>query len=58
MAKERLDKHDSIHHELFDEDTAQVGSLGDIVEKHAGDAVFLSPAGKKRRRRGWRRGGF
>lgn len=43
MAQERLDKHDGIHHELFDEDTNQVGSLGDIVEKHAGDAVFLGP---------------
>ena len=38
----RLDKHDKIHHELFDEDTSQIGSLGDIVEKHAGDAVFLT----------------
>ncbi len=44
MAEERLDKHSKIHHELFDEDTAQVGSLGDLVEKHAGDAVFLTPA--------------
>jgi len=43
---ERLDKHDTIHHELFDEDTAQIGSLGDIVEKHAGDAVFLTPPEK------------
>ncbi len=43
MAEERLDKHDKIHHELFDEDTNQIGSLGDIVEKHAGDAVFLTP---------------
>ncbi len=42
----RLDKHDKIHHELFDEDTNQIGSLGDIVEKHAGDAVFLTPAEK------------
>ena len=42
MAQERLDKHDKIHHELFDEDTNQIGSLGDIVEKHAGDAVFLA----------------
>jgi len=42
MPNERLDKHDAIHHELFDEDTAQVGSLGDLVEKHAGDAVFLA----------------
>ena len=46
MAEERLDKHDGIHHELFDEDTSQVGSLGDIVEKHAGDAVFLTPPEK------------
>ena len=46
MAQERLDKHDAIHHELFDEDTGQIGSLGDIVEKHAGDAVFLPPAEK------------
>ena len=46
MAEERLDKHDKIHHELFDEDTNQVGSLGDIVEKHAGDAVFLTPPEK------------
>ncbi len=44
MAGERLDKHDKIHHELFDENTNQVGSLGDIVEKHAGDAVFLGPS--------------
>ena len=43
MATPRLDKHDKIHHELFDEDTNQVGSLGDIVDKHAGDAVFLTP---------------
>ncbi len=43
---ERLDKHDTIHHALFDEDTNQVGSLGDIVEKHAGDAVFLAPPEK------------
>lgn len=42
MSNERLDKHDAIHHQLFDEDTAQVGSLGDLVEKHAGDAVFLA----------------
>jgi len=46
MAQERLDKHEGIHHELFDEDTNQIGSLGDIVEKHAGDAVFLSPPEK------------
>ena len=43
MAEERFDKHDKVHHELFDEDTNQIGSLGDIVEKHAGDAVFLTP---------------
>lgn len=42
MSNERLDKHDAIHHALFDEDTAQVGSLGDLVEKHAGDAEFLA----------------
>lgn len=42
MSGERLDKHSKIHHELFDEDTAQVGSLGDLVEKHAGDAVFFA----------------
>ena len=46
MAGDRLDKHDKIHHELFDENTNQVGSLGDIVEKHAGDAVFLGPSEK------------
>ncbi|MCW3061439.1 MAG: hypothetical protein JWQ02_3260 [Capsulimonas sp.] len=46
MSDPRLDKHSSIHHELFDEDTAQVGALGDIVEAHAGDAVFLTPAEK------------
>ena len=44
--EKQLTKHDKIHHELFDEDTNQVGSLGDIVEKHAGDAVFLTPAEK------------
>jgi len=46
MTEERFDRHDAIHHELFDEDTNQVGSLGDIVEKHAGDAVFLTPPEK------------
>lgn len=46
MAQERLDKHDAVHHALFDEDTSQIGSLGDIVEKHAGDAVFLTPPEK------------
>ena len=46
MAQERLDRHDAVHHALFDEDTGQVGSLGDIVEKHAGDAVFLTPPEK------------
>jgi hypothetical protein len=40
----RLDKHDGIHHQLFDENTNQIGNLGDIVEAHAGDAVFLTPA--------------
>ena len=44
MAEKRLDRHGSKEaHELFDEDTAQVGSVGDIVDKHAGDAVFLTP---------------
>ena len=38
----RLDKHDAIHHQLFDENTNQVGNLGDVVEAHAGDAVFLA----------------
>jgi hypothetical protein len=46
VGNERVDKHDKIHHELFDEDTAQIGSLGDIVEKHAGDAVFLGASEK------------
>ncbi len=46
MSGERLDKHSKIHHELFDENTNTVGSLGDIVEKHAGDAVFLTPKEK------------
>lgn len=41
---ERLDKHGSTHHELFDENTAAIGNLGDIVEKHARDAVFFSAA--------------
>ena len=44
--EKQFTKHDKIHHELFDEDTNQVGSLGDIVEKHAGDAVFLTPPEK------------
>ena len=43
MSNPRLDRHGRKHHELFDENTAQVGSLGDIVEKHAGDALFLGP---------------
>lgn len=42
MPEERFDKHDKIHHQLFDENTAQIGSLGDIVEKHSRDAVFLT----------------
>ncbi len=46
MSGERLDKHSKIHHELFDENTNTVGSLGDLVEKHAGDAVFLTPEEK------------
>ena len=47
MAEERFNKHDAIHHELFDEDTDEIHSLGDIVEKHAGDAVFLTPPEKQ-----------
>ena len=43
MPEPRLDKHSKVFHELFDEDTAQIGSVGDIVTKHAGDAVFLTP---------------
>jgi hypothetical protein len=46
MSNERLDKHDAIHHQLFDENTAQVGSLGDLVEKHAGDAEFFAASEK------------
>ena len=42
MSSERLDRHAKVHHELFDEDTATVGSLGDVVEKHAGDSLFLA----------------
>ena len=44
MDSPKLDRHSRIHHELFDENTNTVGSLGDIVEKHAGDAVFLGPS--------------
>ena len=39
----RLDKHDPIHHQLFDENTQQIGNLGDVVEAHAGAANFLPP---------------
>ncbi len=46
ILEKQFTRHDKIHHELFDEDTNQIGSLGDIVEKHAGDAVFLTPAEK------------
>lgn len=49
MAEKRLDRHGSKEaHELFDEDTAQVGSVGDIVDKHAGDAIFLTPEERDR----------
>lgn len=44
MSNERLDRHSQVFHELFDENTAQVGSLGDVVEHHAGDTLFLGPA--------------
>ncbi|HEY3331008.1 MAG TPA: hypothetical protein VGK19_13355 [Capsulimonadaceae bacterium] len=44
MAGERLDKHGSPEaKQLFERDTAQVGSLGDIVEKHGGDNLVLVP---------------
>ena len=47
MAEPRLDRHGSeIVRQLFEENTAQVGSVGDIVDKHAGDAVFLGPSDK------------
>lgn len=46
LLEKQFTKHDKIHHELFDEDTNEIGSLGDIVEKHAGDAVFLTPPEK------------
>jgi hypothetical protein len=40
----RLDQHGSEKFsELFDEDTGEPGSLGEIVDKHAGDAIFLAP---------------
>jgi hypothetical protein len=43
MPEDKFNKHDKVHHELFDENTAQIGSLGDIIEKHSRDAVFLMP---------------
>jgi hypothetical protein len=44
MTEPRLDRPDKVHHDLFDENTNEIGALGDIVEKHAGDAIFLTPA--------------
>ncbi len=39
---ERLDQHGSQKfNELFEENTAEPGSLAEIVDKHAGDAIFL-----------------
>ena len=44
MADIRLNRHGSREaHRLFDEDTAQIGALGDIVEKHGGDSLNLRP---------------
>jgi len=41
---ERLDRHaNKENHKLFDEDTAEVGSLGDVIEAHSGDSVRLGP---------------
>lgn len=42
MADQRLDRHgDPAARKLIDSDTAQVGSLGDIVEEHDGDGLSL-----------------
>ena len=39
----RLDRHGSEEfNELFEENTAEPGTLAEIVDKHAGDALFLS----------------
>jgi len=39
----RMERHGSDKfYQLFEETTAEPGSLGEIVDKHAGDAVFLS----------------
>jgi hypothetical protein len=39
----RLDQHGSEKfNKLFNEDTAEPGTLAEIVDKHAGDALFLS----------------
>jgi len=41
---EKLNRHgDRQARELFDDDTAEVGSLGAIVDEHAGDAVRFGP---------------
>jgi hypothetical protein len=40
---ERLDQHGSEKFDnLFEENTGEPGSLGEVVDKHAGDAVILS----------------
>jgi len=42
MIEQRMDKHGSAEaRRLFESNTAQIGSLGDIVEKHGGDNVVL-----------------
>ena len=41
---DRLNQHGSEKFdELFEENTGEPGSLAEIVDKHAGDAIFLSP---------------
>ena len=42
MTDQRLDRHGNpLARALFESDTAQVGSLGDIVEDHDGDSLDL-----------------
>ena len=41
---EKLNRHgDRVAHELFDDDTGQVGSLGAVVDEHSGDAIRFGP---------------
>jgi hypothetical protein len=45
MSEPRLDVHGSdTVKALFDEDTSEIHSVGDIVDKHAGDSLILTPA--------------